>query len=106
MTRYQFFTVRPPFMKTVYSINSIELVSSSSPNLVKSALTLLQSYLMRHKIFKIPQHAVADTSAQVLFHAAISLRSERQIAIGIETQPLNVSAAIFKIAVVISESTH
>ena len=54
--------------------------------------------------------AAAGTCAQVLYHAAIILRSEMKGATGIETQPLNVSdisiqkaTAIFKMVLAISD---
>ena len=72
-----------------YERNKSELVCSSSLNLSE----IISFVAELTKATKDCQNALAaaDTCAQVLYHAAIILRSEMKGATGIETQLLNVS---------------
>ena len=72
-----------------YERNRSELVCSSSLNLAEIINLVAELTEATKDSRNAP--AVADTCAQVLYHAAIILRSEMKSVTGIETQPLNVS---------------
>lgn len=72
-----------------YERNKSELVCSSSLNLAEIINLVAELTEAAKDSRNAP--AVADTCAQVLYHAAIILRSEMKSVTGIETQPLNVS---------------
>ena len=72
-----------------YERNKSELVCSSSQNLAEIINLVAELTEATKDSRNAP--AVADTCAQVLYHAAIILRIEMKGATEIETQPLNVS---------------